>query len=230
MSDTSIAAIGHEWKGLLASSGFRRGGMRSLLLNLLAVAVFGILVPWKWGFDFFDAFVMLAYGAIALVFAASAISALMTPGASKSSLPARIIATGLHGWSVMVITVALGIATVNFVYHAPRFLHPRWTLAAACLLLGLAGSILIASLGALLSILFSPTASRTAIRILFLALLLGANFGRRYLPLDWQVAIEQQLTTPGITRMAWVGSLFAAATSAALIVALGKANPTNARQ
>ena len=225
MPDTLITGTIREWRGLLANSGFRRGGTRSLLINLLVIGLFGCFVPWKWGFDFFDAFVMLAYCAIAFLFTASAMTALMTPGVSESPLPARILAAGFHGWSVMAITIALGIATVNFAYHAPRFLHPRWTLAVACLLLGLMGSIMIASIGALLAVIFTPAVSRSAIRVLFVLMLLGANFGRRYLPIDWQVAIEQQLTTEGITRAAWVGSLFAAATSVALVVALGKANP-----
>lgn len=218
-----MSATGREWKALMVSSGFRRGGYRGLLVNLLAVAGFGVLVPWMRGFNFFDPFVIFAYTAIAFLFAASAITSVAGGEQSASLTVSRIFASALYAWLALLVIYGLGILTLNLTFPAPRLLHPNWELLGAATLLAFCGSVLLASLGALLSLLFSEGVARNTIRIGFALVLVAMVYGQRYLPPLWQAAIDQQLTTPGLTRIALIGSAIAAGLAAALILTIHKA-------
>lgn len=209
------AAIVNEWKRLAVRA---RG---SRILNLLLVAFFGVAVPWRYGFDFFDPFVIFAYSAICFLLA-TVITDLMAPGVSESPVEARVIASAAHSWMILIVIQIAGIATVNALFQAPRFLHPNWALAAACLIFALAGSLLTASVGAFLSKLFSPNAARQTLRIGFIVLLLLVVRGPQMLPPLWQASINQQLTTEGLTRVSWIGGAAAGLISLGLLAALRK--------
>ena len=214
MARTTAAA----WKSLLKRSGFRRGGTSTLIIHLILFAAFGVLVPWMRGLDFFDPIVVFSYSAIAFLFAASAVTQLMSED-SGGAWPA-VAASALHGWSVLVLVQVLGIATVNYVYRAPRILHPNWKLLAASALFALAGALFMASLGAMLSVVFSPSVARNAVRFGFLLMLLAFVFAPGRLPVDLQAAIDRQLTTEGLTRAGFLLSGAVAVLAGGLVYAL----------
>src|SRR5690349_17965114 len=135
----SPTTTGSAWRAILARAGIRAGGYRSLILTLLVILAFGVLVPWRRGFDFFDSFVLFIYSAIALLFAASALTDLLASSDGPVRLPPAIVAAALHGWSVLAIVYVLGIATVNATFRAPQLLYPSVKLLGATLLFAFAG-------------------------------------------------------------------------------------------
>ena len=214
MARATVAA----WKSLLRRSGFRRGGTSTLMVHLILFGAFGVLVPWMRGLDFFDPIVVFSYSAIAFLFAASAVTQLMTED-SASARPA-VVASALHGWSVLLLVLVLGIATVNYVYRAPRILHPNWELLIASTLFALAGALFIAGLGAMLCVVFSPSVARNVVRFGFLLMLLGFVFAPGRLPVALQAAIDRQLTTEGLTRVGFILAAASTVLAAGLIFAL----------
>jgi len=195
------------------------GGFRAILLNLLVLAAFGVLVPWMRGLDAFDPLVVFAYTSIALLYAAASAVDLAASDAA-SSLTTIIAVSVIRGWTILLTILALSIATVNVTVRPPRLLHPDWTLIIASAVFALAGAGLLASLGVLLTTRFSRAAARTALRVLFLVILCTIVFGLRSLPREWQAAVEQQLTTEGLTRIGFAGAAISLAAGGALLLSL----------
>jgi len=226
METSNSRSVGAAWKSLLGHSGLRHGGGSSLMVHLLVIAAFGLLVPWWRGLDFFDPIVVLSYSAIAFLFASAAVTQLMAQDPARA-IPA-VIASGLHGWSLLAVTLLLGIATVNLTFRAPRLLHPNWKLLGASLLLALAGALFLAALGAMLSVVFSPSAARNSVRFGFLLVLLGFVVAPGRLPVSMQSAINDQLTTAGLTRLGFVLAGASAVLAAGLLYALRAKSRTSA--
>ncbi len=199
MDDQTIVGL---WKAVLARSSDRQG----VLLNLIVLGGFGFLVPWRWGYDFFSPPILISYTALAMLFAASTVTDLIRATAPRSPFVAAIGAATLHSVSVLLVIYALGVVAVNLAMQARRFVHPNWELAGAVVVFAAAGALFVASFGATLAVLFSPGVSRNAIRALFAGLLLGIFYGKPRLPAMWQVTIDRQLTTAGMTRSALVGA------------------------
>lgn len=217
MSD-SPSSVGGIWKAVI----LRSVAQRSLLLNLLIVAGFGVLVPWKWGFDFFSPMIIVAYTAVALLIAASTAADVLAASSFDAPFDAAIFVGAFHSVFLLTLIYGLGIVFVNLAIGAPRFLHPNWKLTGAALLFAFCGSLCIAAFAATLVLLFSPTVARNTIRVIFLAILLGVMFGKSRLPADLQFAIDRRLTTPGLTSMALTGSAIALVLAAGIIFAFKK--------
>jgi hypothetical protein len=205
--------------GLAGAIGKSLLAPRSLVINLLVVSAFGILVPWHRGLDLFDPFVIFAYSAIGLLFAASAVTALIALEEPRVSATRAMLWASIYGLAAQALIYALGIAAVNLAYSAPRFLHPNWRLLGAVLVFTFAGGLFLAGFAATLAVLFSASVSRTAVRAIFALLLLGVLYGRHFLPPLWQAAIDRQMTTAGLTRIALVGAAASAVLAAGLLFA-----------
>lgn len=225
MPASLVPPVLHKWRTLVWPTGDRSKAIRSLVFNLAIIVAFGVVVPWMRGLDFFDPFLLLAYTAIPLLFAASAVTELAA-GGMRDSAPASILASALHASAVFAVILALGIATVNFAIHQTRLLHPNWSLASGVLLLSFSGSLLLAACGAVLTVIFSASAARNTIRTLFLFILLGILYGPRYLPAMWQAEIDAQMTTEGLTRVACIGAAVAGVLALGLILSLRKGRET----
>ena len=215
MANRSVPAA---WHAILQRSGLRRGGTSSLLVHLLVIAAFGVLVPYLRGIDFFDPIVIMSYSAIALLMAASAVTMLVAE--DPLSAVTAALASALHGFTFLVILYAAGLATVNFVFRAPRFLHPNWKMLGAAVLFGLAGALFIAAFGAMLAVVFSPAAARNVVRFGFLLTLLAWLFLPPRLPIEARVAFESQLTTAGLTRAGFIAAAVCTVLGAGLLYAL----------
>lgn len=225
MSANLATSVLGSWRALIWPAQRSGKSIRALIFNLFIVLAFGVLVPWMRGLDFFDSFLLFAYTAIPFLFAASAITDLIGPS-PRRSIPTSIMAAALHSTVIFALILAFGIATVNLGVHAGRLLHPNWSFTAALLWLALAGSLLLAACGALLTVLFSANAARNTIRTLFLLILLGILYGPKYLPPAWQAEIDQQLTTEGLARVARIAAGTAAALAVGLMLAFAKARGT----
>lgn len=157
-----------------------RFGLRTVLIHLAIIAVFGVWWPHLRGMEFFDPVFLTAYTCLGVLFAgpAAAQSFQDRPESMRQAM-ARIFWSVFYGESVALIIVAGGIFTVLRT-HPP--IGPDWTGLIDAALLGLAGTVAMASLAAWFAIRFSPGAARMALRGLFIGLLLLFFFKSRWLP------------------------------------------------
>jgi uncharacterized membrane protein SirB2 len=145
---------------------------RAWAIHALALAVFGVLLPYRKGVEFFDPLILGAYTCLGSVFAAPA-AATGAGDFTESALAranARILVCALYGELMVLLMTAGGITTV---YARPRgALFPP----AVDQLLEFAGLGLILTLAATtfsvwLSLRFSAAIAKLLLRFVFLAAL-----------------------------------------------------------
>lgn len=152
-----------------------------LLLYLLAVAGFGLLVPWSKGFDFFDPLLIVPYGCLAWVFAAP-VGAATEPESARATR--SILIAAAYGWLSSVLILAIGIATVNSMsWHGWPPVLPSTGVLSGSLALGLSGALLVAAATTLLRKRgWSAEAARLVLRTFLILTLLGFALGSRMFP------------------------------------------------
>lgn len=115
-----------------------------------------------------------------------------------------------YGWGSTVLMLLSGIVTVNLTHWYGRTLLPSAALLASALLLTLVATLVVISGTALLARRIGAHAAKSLLRFTFLALLLAGGFGFRYLPPEWRMTIDRQLTTAGLTHFSlWACGAFA---------------------
>jgi hypothetical protein len=184
---------------------------KQALIILGTVLVFGILVPWYKGFTMLDPRMIAAYGCLALLFVAPASAESSGTGLSKIAM---VVA---FGWGIAVATMITAMVTVSVAYgHGTMPPVPFQTIGAV-LTCSLAASTAIAALSAMLASRFSPAAGKSAMRLLFLLVLLAFAFNSR-LPDRWQIFLTDHTTRRAITQLAWEGSAVFAIVAMLLLI------------
>jgi hypothetical protein len=198
-----------------------RIGSRTILINVAVIVAFGIFIPWRKGFDFLDALIIVCYALLSLLFVAPAIADFMAarPDSAKRLFSA-ITRAVIYSWGISVLILALGIATVNVTHRRTGFVYPTPKLLAAALFLGLVACIFVAAASAFITLLFSANTAKTVMRIGFLALLAALLFGPRFLPAAGQYWLARQMTTRGIVHLSLVLSAIVVLADAILLTAL----------
>lgn len=170
-----------------------RTAWRVPILNLGSVAAFGILIPRRYGMDFLDVRLILAYAFIPMLFVAPVVTAAMREGSearqSSLNLYSALGAIITYGWLIGAVVMALSIATINYVYHPPELLLPDQGVLQAYAIFCLASVSAVAALGAYIALLFSPGVGLNVVRLGFFALLVFFYGGSGRLPVDWQIAL-----------------------------------------
>ncbi len=154
-----------------------------MLLHLALVAVFGILIPWWKGVDFFDPVITAAYACMGIIFAAPAAAQAFSadrPQSMKEALR-RMGRAVLYGEGLAAIFLVVGVLTVSLT-HGPRLMLPELDVLGETAVLGLAGSVAVAALAGWVTLRFSATAARMMMRLIFLSLLLAFFYSARRLP------------------------------------------------
>jgi hypothetical protein len=204
--------------------------LRQALVLLVVVVIFGILVPWYRGFSFLQPWIIVAYGAMALLFVAPASAefwGVNPPPDSARAVLGRILVVVGYGWGVTVLMLVSAIVTLNLAYWRGQVLYPPGELMASVLTFSLTASIAVAALCAVLALRFSAGAVKGMLRIFFLLVLLVLAFGSRFLPESWQLVVSDHSTRRGITRMAWEASVVCAAAGAGLLAVLVRGRSTS---
>lgn len=162
----------------------RIGSARSILLHLVLLAAFGVWIPQMKGLDFLDTQILAAYVCLGLLFAAPATAQAFPQGISSSfrQATARIVAGVLYGEIVMLVLTGCGIATVYLGHRRGYVPQPDWETLAKCALFGLAASMMLASLAALVAARFSKGAAIISLRLAFFGLLVVFFYWGRWLP------------------------------------------------
>jgi len=203
-----------ELRRLLSYAGLTRPRLYTTTVNLFVLLAFGIAIPWRRGYDFFDPVLILLYCLIALLFSAPAITDLLgTEWTDGHTIRARLYACSLYGWAAFVTVLVLGIVTVNIQYRAFGIHLPPPAVLTAALALSFTASLWVASCAALFAVVLSPTAAKLIIRAAFVFLLFALLFAGRWLPDEWRIAIAAATATRSLIRIALIGSavLFLAA-------------------
>jgi hypothetical protein len=146
------------------------------------VAIFGILIPYWKGIDFFDPVIIAAYACMGALFSAPASAqafAVNRPQSMREAF-ARIGKAVLYGEGLAMAFLVVGTATVDLM-HGGRLLLPEIDTLAEAGLLGLAGTIAVAGLAGWATLRFSPAVARLLMRVLFLSLLIAFFYNARRL-------------------------------------------------
>jgi hypothetical protein len=174
-SPANIFAI--EGRSLLA-----RMGWRALPLHLVLIAAFGVFLPWSKGIEFLDPVMLAAYACLGVVFAAPAAGqSFIERPKSMGQAIARIGIAVVYGEIMALAMLAAGLITV-YLRHPLLPIAPDVIGLAGANAFGLACSFALAAISGWIAMRFSPGASRLAMRLIFLALLLVFFFRSRWLP------------------------------------------------
>ena len=176
---------------------------RQALTILLAVAVFGIGLPWIKGLAFLNPILILCYACLGVLFIAPASTDLGAQHLPPRPMLASMASLVAYGYALSLLMLISGITTVNFIHWSGHVITPRVRFLAAALLLGLSTCFTLIACGIALGITQGATAARTALRTGLLLLVLVLAFGSRGIPEDWQAALNRQLTTTGLTHLAF---------------------------
>lgn len=147
------------------------------------MAVFGVLIPWWKGIDFFDPVITAAYACMGIIFAAPAAAQAFSANRPQSTKEAllRVGRAVLYGESLAAIFVITGVATVSLT-HGPRLMLPELDTLGEAAVLGLAGSFAVAGLAGWVTLRFSAKLARMVMRLIFLSLLIAFFYSARRLP------------------------------------------------
>jgi hypothetical protein len=154
-----------------------------VLLHLALVAIFGVLIPWWKGVDFFDPVMTAAYACMGVLFAAPAAAQAFSANRPQSMKEAyaRVGKAALYGEGLALVFLVAGTATVS-VTHGARLRLPQLDVLGETAVLGLAASVAFASLAGWATLRFSEAMARLAMRIMFLSLLIAFFYYARRLP------------------------------------------------
>ncbi len=193
-----------------ALSGVIKNAWRSPILSVGMLIAFGVIIPRRWGFDFLDIRLILAYAFIPMLFVAPAMTSAMREGQparrSTVELYAHVAAIVLYGWVIGLAVMALGLLTVNLIYRPPQVLMPSAGVLPAYVIFSFAAVLFVASFGAYIALLFTPRAALNTLRLGFLVLLGFCYIGVNWLPLSWQVGLAGAFVTDGFMRSAILAS------------------------
>ncbi len=167
-----------------ASLRSRLGGMKGLLIHVALIGVFGVFLPWKRGIEFLDPVMLSAYACLGVLFAAPTAAQAFADSRPTSIIAAiaRISVAVLYGECIVAAFLLSGIATVYATHRHSFFFAPDLAGLAMAGLLGLTASFAFASVAAWITLRFSATAARGALRVMFLLLLFVYFFRAQWLP------------------------------------------------
>jgi len=211
-----LAVLWKEMKELSLRQG--RGLGRGLLGTLIIPLVFGIFLPWQEGRRWVSTspFPLIFSVWMPLLFVSSVVAdsfagererhTLETLLASRLSegaiLFGKLAAAVSYAWGMTMISLLLGLVTVNLIYgRGELLLYPAET-AGSMVLLSLLGAGLMGGIGVLVS-LRSPTVrqAQQVMSLVSMVLLFGVIYGLRALPLAWREALLRPLLAAGVKQV-----------------------------
>jgi hypothetical protein len=152
-----------------------------LAVYLLLLAAFGVLVPWQKGLEFLDPVILIAYACLGGVFAGpAAVQMFADVPRSAGTAVERVVVATAWGEVIVLILVGTGLATVRLT-HPGIFPLDVQTLFGG-VALGAALSLALSAMAAWLRLAQSPGIARSALRGVYLALLIAFLLRSRWLP------------------------------------------------
>jgi hypothetical protein len=162
--------------------------LRTVLLHLALIAIFGFVLPQRKGIEFLDPVIISAYACLGVIFAApaAAVGFGKSRPQSMGEVSARASKAVAYGEGLALILLVAGLTTVNL-GRKESWQWPELDTLGESALFGLAGTVAIALLAGWVTLRFSERAAQLGMRALFLVLLLAFFSHSRRLP---GIAIE----------------------------------------
>jgi ABC-2 type transport system permease protein len=211
MSDTWTVFQKEVKELILMREGLRRGGFAILVF----VAVFGIFLPLQMGRDWIEnpttlllwawAPLFLVTGVIADAFAGererhTLETLLATRLSDRSILVGKVLAAIAYGWGQALLSLVLGVITVNLAVRSGQFLFYSPLALAGILILSFLGGGLAAGAGILVSLRAATVRqAQQTLSIAVMIIFFGLIYGIRALPVSWQSALTRLLPGNGMT-------------------------------
>ncbi|MGH9592332.1 MAG: hypothetical protein ACRD5L_04520, partial [Bryobacteraceae bacterium] len=169
--------LADEAGALCQRLGFNSGAwLRTTLTHLAVVGLFGVFLPWQKGVGFLDPVILGAYACFGVVFAGPA----SAHDAKNMDPLARILVCVLYGEFLVLGMLFTAIAILYTTHRI--YVGPDLESLAMCGLFGLALSLAVSTIAVWMSFAYSPSAARSVVRLVFLALLAAFFFRSRRLP------------------------------------------------
>jgi hypothetical protein len=172
-----------EGRGFRTRLGLDIRPVRTILVHLAVVAVFGVFLPFWLGIQFLSPVTIDAYACLGVLFAAPAAAQAFAgerPQSMKEAL-ARVAMAALYGEVMGLAILFAGFMTMFFT-PSRMFLVFDFVSLGEAIALGIAASLALSSIAGLVGLLSSPGVARMATRVMFLALLLLFFFRSQWLP------------------------------------------------
>jgi hypothetical protein len=157
--------------------------VRTVFLYAALIAVFGVLLPWTKGLDFLDPVMTAAYACLGVLFAGPASAeafAEKRPDSLKAALR-RVAKAVMYGEGLALVMLIAGVATVSISRRGGLRL-PEFDVLGEAGLLGLMASAALALMAGWITLRFSHSVARRALRFVFLAMLVAFFLWSRWLP------------------------------------------------
>jgi len=157
--------------------------LRTVLLHLALIVIFGVVLPQRKGIEFLDPVIMSAYACMGVIFAAPAAVLRFgegRPQSTKAALGRAAQAAG-YGEGLAVIMLAAGITTVNFGRRG-SWRWPEIDTLGESAWLGLTATVAMALLAGWITLRFSARAAQFGTRVVLALLLLAFLLHSQRLP------------------------------------------------
>lgn len=206
--------IWKEWKEYV----FQRGGLLGGSFGLVVlVAVFGIYLPPQFGREWVESPLSLVLWAWVPMFLVIGVIAdsfagererhtletlLATRLSDRAILLGKLLAAVAYGWGFTVLTLVLGLATVNVAFGDGELLMFPLDLFLGILGLGLLVATLAATTGVLVSLRASTARqAQQLLSIVTMVLLFGFAFGAQALPEEWKARLTDLVLTADVMQI-----------------------------
>ena len=156
--------------------------MRTVLLHLVLIAIFGVFLPLRKGLGFLEPIMITAYACLGVLFAAPGAASAFSKGRPQTMLEAGVRAAKAVGYGEGLALVMLIAGVVSVSVANGRALYPELDVLGLGAALGLAASIALALLSGWMTLRFSAAAARMGLRVIFIGLLMLFVFQGERLP------------------------------------------------
>jgi hypothetical protein len=163
--------LGNEAAALARRLGFLGPAWpRAWIIHLMVIAVFGVLLPYIKGLDFFDPAIVGLYTCLGSIFAAPAAAASLE-AASLAVACARVAVCVVYGELMALAMTATGVATVYFSHRRGLFFPPALDSLLESSALGFVLSCALCAVAVWVSVRWSSGIAKLLLRLIFLGIL-----------------------------------------------------------
>ena len=200
---------------LMLQQAGNKGLLRGPISLIILVGVFGIWMPWQMGREWVESPAMLLYWAWVPLFLVSSVVAqafagererhtletlLATRLSDRAILLGKVAAAMAYGWGLTLVSLLVGLVTVNILHGQGRLLLFSPQVGIGILVSSFPTSLLAASIGVLISLRAATVrqASQT-MSLAIMILLFGGIYGLRALPEPIISSLMARLASDAVT-------------------------------
>jgi len=210
----------------------RMGGWRGIVFYLLVAGGLGVWVPGRWGFEFLNPTVLIAYACFSMLFAGPVAAEtfagivemrLREPVTQRAVLLGKFLASAGYGWISAMLMLGAGLVTVNVNNWHGSPLLPQTPFLLSVVGLSLCLAAFTGGLAAAIAVRTTSAVAKRLLRLVFLVLLLLMAAALRFGPETWRMGALRQLSSDRFPTFALIAGTHLVFLGAVLLrVALGR--------